>query len=280
MRWLLLIGICGAIGCAAEPHDKAAELHDKTAEPHDKTERQVLQWLAKGGYRVYVSNHGVPLTFNFNTWIAQGRKIPNIEPMLRRMLDESDSRVDLPMVAGALGGLGNAQSVPVLIDSLSRPDCRLRTAAADALGQLRDARAVEPLATRFRVDDDQGVRTGVLSALAAIGDEPALRHLKSAVNDANPDVSQFARDLVPFSAPSISSKDWPFLVKADPPYYRHDVDLTSTWSLCAPVRPSEFAAHPRVRNVGLVGVLVQRNDELEKKRGQGKRRNKPAWDWE
>jgi hypothetical protein len=211
MRWLLLIGVCGTIGCAPESQSQTQRGSTGAQRPQEQalsndakgqpdrlgaTERQVREWLARGGYRVYGVEHEAKLRFDFQAWIAEGRKIPDMERVLRRMLSERDSTVDLPMVAGALGGLGNSENVKVLIDALRQPDRWVRIYAADALGELRDPRAVQPLGMLLADEEDQSVRMSVLSALYEIGDERALRYLKRAASDKDPNVSEYAQYLL------------------------------------------------------------------------------------
>jgi hypothetical protein len=65
--------------------------------------------------------------------------------------------------------------------ALKNEDTSLRKGAADALGRIKDARAVEPLITALK-DVDLDVREAAASALGQIGtpaDEPLLAALKN-----------------------------------------------------------------------------------------------------
>lgn len=69
--------------------------------------------------------------------------------------------------ARALGALGVAEAVPVLVDRLARGSDEERAAAASALGQLRAKSAVDSL-KRLLLDPSPAVRGEVLVALRAI----------------------------------------------------------------------------------------------------------------
>jgi HEAT repeat protein len=61
-------------------------------------------------------------------------------------------------------------SVEILIEYLQDDDWVVREAAADLLGKIGDARAVEPLMARLRQDPDTGVKEYALKSLGLIGD--------------------------------------------------------------------------------------------------------------
>ena len=61
-------------------------------------------------------------------------------------------------------------SVEILIEYLEDDDWLVREAAADLLGKIGDARAVEPLMQRLRLDRDTGVKELAMKSLGLIGD--------------------------------------------------------------------------------------------------------------
>ncbi len=61
-------------------------------------------------------------------------------------------------------------SVEILLEYVRDDDWVVREAAADLLGKIGDARAVEPLMERLRVDPDTGVKEYALKSLGLIGD--------------------------------------------------------------------------------------------------------------
>lgn len=74
-------------------------------------------------------------------------------------------------------GLERKRDVNGLIKALGYlPDNRVRSDAASALGNLRDARAVEPLIAAIR-DPDWGVRNSAIRALGELGDPMAIQPL-------------------------------------------------------------------------------------------------------
>ena len=76
-------------------------------------------------------------------------------------------------VAEALIRAG-AKAADVLIPALKSESPLARRAGARALGEIRDPRAVEPLATVLQGDDDYGVRTAAANALGQIKDQRAI----------------------------------------------------------------------------------------------------------
>lgn len=62
------------------------------------------------------------------------------------------------------------------VTALKHKDGRIREAAVDALGKIRDARAVEPLCAAL-TDNDASVRSFAAKALAYIGDARAFDNI-------------------------------------------------------------------------------------------------------
>jgi HEAT repeat protein len=67
-----------------------------------------------------------------------------------------------------------AAAVPALIEALRVPSAAARRLAAGALGELRDARAVEPLITMLQTDDDYAARIAAATALGQLKDSRAV----------------------------------------------------------------------------------------------------------
>ncbi len=78
-----------------------------------------------------------------------------------------------------------------LIDHLGHAEPRVRINAADALGRIRAAGAVRPLAARLH-DDDAEVRRHAAYALGEIGSRDAADLLIGALSDADPRVRRSA----------------------------------------------------------------------------------------
>jgi hypothetical protein len=66
--------------------------------------------------------------------------------------------------AAALGGIRDVRAVPALVDLLSTPDPTVRLRAARALGEIRDPQALEPL-IHASADENAEVRDAALEAL-------------------------------------------------------------------------------------------------------------------
>jgi hypothetical protein len=162
------------------------------------SEDQVRQWLARKGYNDEVNIKAVegprPPLVTWDNWTAEGEKILNLEPVLRKLLLTRDPFVELPQVAKALAWVGNGYSVPALIDCLNDQDCFLRMEAAHALGRLGDEPAIEPLGRLFAIEPDENVRSSIVNALERIGGPDAVKHLQTAAKDKNPWVAGKAKD--------------------------------------------------------------------------------------
>jgi len=74
--------------------------------------------------------------------------------------------------AHVLGELGNPTYVPLLIDLLSDHSTRVRTAALEALGKLRDERAIEPVARLAASEPYEDIRRQAVAVLVSIGRFP------------------------------------------------------------------------------------------------------------
>ena len=91
---------------------------------------------------------------------------------LIRALRDSDSRVRC-VAAMALGDLGDARAVEPLIAALKDESVLVRYPAAAALGMLGDARAVEPLIAALK-DESGFVRRVAATELGMLGDARAV----------------------------------------------------------------------------------------------------------
>jgi HEAT repeat protein len=81
----------------------------------------------------------------------------------------------LPVMAAlALARRRDARAVPLLILALSYPDAQMRGDAAEALGGLGDARAVDPLIQTMRNDGQPVPRWKAMTALGQLGDRRAV----------------------------------------------------------------------------------------------------------
>jgi HEAT repeat protein len=73
-------------------------------------------------------------------------------------------------------------NVDDFVAALNDKSPKVRRSAAEKLGELEDARAVEPL-TRALTDGDADVRLSIALALGMIGDASATASLNYALND-------------------------------------------------------------------------------------------------
>ena len=115
--------------------------------------------------------------------------------------------------AEALGQLGNARTVEPLAEALKDSDDRVRRAAAEALGQIGDARAVEPLIVALK-DSDSWVKKRAVEALGKISDPRAVEPLIVALKDSDVrDVATRALEMIGLQAidllvATLKHEDW------------------------------------------------------------------------
>jgi len=117
--------------------------------------------------------------------VGDARAIPGLLAHLAG--PDADLRV---AAAGALGCVLHAdpygerppEMLTRLVERLEDSDARVRSAAATALGESSDGRAVEPL-VRALQDPVWSVRAAAASALGALGDARAIPALESATDD-------------------------------------------------------------------------------------------------
>ncbi len=99
---------------------------------------------------------------------AVGRlRAPELAPVVRRALEiEGDSAVRAEQLF-ALGQIGNAEGLDVVLAQLEQPEPRTRARAAEALGKLGQPHVASSLISHLS-DGDDGVRGAALLALARL----------------------------------------------------------------------------------------------------------------
>jgi HEAT repeat protein len=85
------------------------------------------------------------------------------------------------------------QTPDILVSLLKHEDSAVRRVAVEALGKLREARAVEPLIARLS-DDNSDVRCAAAEALGQLGNRQAVEPLIVRLNDDNSDVRRAAAE--------------------------------------------------------------------------------------
>ena len=105
-----------------------------------------------------------------------------VEPLIAA-LKHDDSRV-LGAAANALGQIKDARAVDPLLAVLKDEDWGVRLAASLALANLKDARAVDPLIAALK-DEDWSVQMGAAEALGEIKDARAVDPLIAVLKDKN-----------------------------------------------------------------------------------------------
>ena len=109
-------------------------------------------------------------------------------PQLMTLLNDSDAWVRMA-AARALGELHDHRAVTQLVATLSDDNWRVRELVVWALSETKDARAVTVLCTVLVSDPRAEVRRGAAEALGEIQSAQALPALKQALQDSEPGVS-------------------------------------------------------------------------------------------
>jgi len=109
-------------------------------------------------------------------------------PQLITLLGDSDAWVRMA-AARALGELRDDRALTRLVATLSDDNWRVRELAVWALSEMKDDRAVNALCSVLLSDARVEVRRGAAEALGEIASDDALPSLKQALHDAEPSVS-------------------------------------------------------------------------------------------
>lgn len=112
-------------------------------------------------------------------------------PQLITLLGDADAWVRMA-AARALGELRDERALTRLVATLSDENWRVRELAVWALSEMKDDRAVNALCNVLLSDVQVEVRRGAAEALGEIASADALPSLKQALNDTEPSVSSKA----------------------------------------------------------------------------------------
>jgi hypothetical protein len=206
MRIILVLLTVITLGCSPP-------LSTSTDKPAQAAHAKTVAWLSElpevfvwpRTYGVWTDLKGMEedrkklqpdLQFDFVGWVTKGKSIDNAKLVLIQMLQQREKDVSADRVVFALGEIGDSECVQALIDCLNRDDAGLQTKAVEALGKLRDPRAVEALATRlsFVADEKEGVQMAIIDALASIGNKEAIEYLDKASREGNQLISDRAKE--------------------------------------------------------------------------------------
>ncbi|MHC4563971.1 MAG: HEAT repeat domain-containing protein [Planctomycetota bacterium] len=160
--------------------------------------QEVLDWLALKDWASRDASHAAPHVgdeLTYDAWLEQGAAIRDVGPILNRLLERRDQRVFPAQVANALAFLGDASSVPILIDAAGSYEDEyagpLRLEAVFALGRLGDPRAIPRLCQVLKDDESVNARANAANSLGSF-DTPEVRE---ALQNALKDDSDFVRSL-------------------------------------------------------------------------------------
>ncbi|MDD3136712.1 MAG: HEAT repeat domain-containing protein [Methanoregula sp.] len=112
--------------------------------------------------------------------IAAKKEAGDIQGLIR-MLNHGNPEIQW-RAADALGSMGEPACLP-LVRLLTYPRMNVRIGAIEALGTIKDPRAVDPLLVILSQDTSNEVRWVAAIALGSIGDPRVIPHLEDALQD-------------------------------------------------------------------------------------------------
>lgn len=121
-------------------------------------------------------------TTSWNTWIKQGKSIPEIEEVLLEMLKSNQDEIDKGQLLMSIGYVGSERSYFYLIDSAKDDNPLIRMEAIGAIGNLKLQKAV-PFLCQAVGDLDQNVRANAYTALGKLKGTKALECIQKGLND-------------------------------------------------------------------------------------------------
>lgn len=109
-----------------------------------------------------------------------------LDPLIEALGDE-EAMVRIAAGDGlsflASNGIASGRAVEPLVQALNDQDANVRVNVAEALGDIKDPRAVDPLVYALNNDEDWGVRDQSVGSLGLIGDPRAIEPLIMALQD-------------------------------------------------------------------------------------------------
>ena len=124
-----------------------------------------------------------------SSWEKRDKREPK---ELISVLRSEPNAVGRVRAALALGQIGGKAAVEALIEALQDRRAIVRVAAASALQELKDKRAIDPLRKLAKTDKSPGVRSAAVGALAEIGADDAVEVLINALGDKDETVRKSA----------------------------------------------------------------------------------------
>ena len=150
--------------------------------------------------------------------------------------------------AEALGQLSDERAVEPLLALLEDSRGRVRKAAVDALGEIGDTRAVQPLIASLRYTwEHTGVRIGTIEVLGKIGDEQAIVPLTALLKDRTDAIRVAAVEALGLLVRQADKRDPGLSERSDsmcaeiPQEKVHETSLALTWLMKSKVM--SFVTH-------------------------------------
>ena len=151
----------------------------------DPRERDVIAWAEKNGMAIddWQAGELPDESFDYEEWIEEGRAIPDVEPVLQKLLREGDERIEPILLVGALGVVGTTDSVPLLIEQLKDDWQVMRAEAIWSLGHIGGPEAIRTLAVQLCYGATFAERSHAARAFVNIGDPIGIEALEDAIEE-------------------------------------------------------------------------------------------------
>jgi HEAT repeat protein len=104
----------------------------------------------------------------WNEWVAEGRAISNVEDALLRLIAQKDHRIHREVLVEALGVVGTAKSIPVLVEMTRECTSGIEPYAVAALARIGLPECAAPLANTLFYSGDTNCRRGAANSLVQI----------------------------------------------------------------------------------------------------------------
>ena len=108
------------------------------------------------------------------------KRVKSAVPILIERLKDDMPKDTKKKSIEALGEIGEGSSIDILVTFLGEKDSEIRIAACNALGKIKNSKAVKPL---INILNDEKIRLTAVWALGHIGDKSAVPALTKLLND-------------------------------------------------------------------------------------------------
>jgi len=200
--------LAAVAGCASTPAGPPREVPRRAAIPLDTK----VSWLLRLEQERVLRVAGSDVTAEAEAASPQGPAqpsgiptfIPAVHADLAELLWDPDPSLRR-RAALAVGRVGMAEGVPLLVSHLNDPDDGVREMAAFSLGLLGRAEAVTPLVDLLRAGAPPSLRGRVIEALGLLGDSAAAGDVAAAAAGCGALLAPIEPDDVEIQAPEVEA---------------------------------------------------------------------------